>query len=751
MIQKISELKTYSIRRNSLRILLTFLFLFLTNKSHTQQKREIFVKTIDQKITVDGRAQEESWNFAKEVGDFTQWFPSDSAKATNKTFVKALRDNENIYLLIKSVTSSKKYVIPSLRRDYQGRAADNVSFIFDTFNDNTNAYFFGVTPAGTQRESLVFNGGNDYGRDTDSSWDVKWECESEVYDDYILNEVKIPIKFLNFPEGSNSWGFNIYRFDSNTNERTVWSPVSRNQMIINLAFLGKMIFEDPLEKSMAPLAFIPYLNTIKSKDFEKQSKSNNLSYGGDIKVPIGNGLNLDLTLNPDFSQVEVDDQVVNLTRFEIRLPEKRQFFIQNSDLFSNYGDSRDGRPFFSRRIGVAKDLDGNNIQNKIVAGARLSGKIDENWRIGFLHMVTDEDIKNQIPSNNNTVFSLQKKMFSRSNLSLIILNRENTKDYDFTQFNDKFNRLIGLDYNLASNDNKYVGKFYFHKSFKPDSNRDDDDESFGGRIVRNTRNNTLELGGSFIGEDFKSDLGFVRRTDLFKVTPKYKLKFYPNRDKLIQVDLDIGMWSYYRPNDNFKNSDRTISPSINLRFKNQSNFDIRLYNRNTYLYNDFDPTGLNPENPIPAGKTYKYSSIKFNYRSNEAKKFYYEIEPEFGEFYTGTKYSIENRFNLRFQPYMTTTLSINYDHIDLGNAFPSENIWLVRPKIDFTFTKNLFWSSYIQFSSQSENLGINSRLQWRFAPLSDLYIVYNDNYFIENSLVPRLRSLNLKLTYWLNI
>ena len=750
MISEIIYFKKKPVSSNSLNILLLIILFCLPNKI-LSQKKEIYVRTIEEIIVIDGESNEKSWTIANEIGDFVQWFPTDSLKATNKTNVKIIRDKENIYLLIKSAINKKGYVIESLRRDWGGRALDGVSFIFDTFNDNTNAYFFGVSPAGTQRESLVFNGGNDYGRDTDSSWDMKWYSEAKIYENYILTEVKIPLKFLNFPEATKSWGFNIYRFDSNTNERTVWSPVSRNQMIINLAFLGKMVFEDPLGKSKAPLAFIPYINGLTSKDFENKSKINSLNFGGDVKVPVGNSLNLDLTLNPDFSQVEVDDQVVNLTRFEIRLPEKRQFFIQNSDLFTNYGDSRDGRPFFSRRIGVAKDLEGNNIQNKIIAGARLSGKIDENWRIGFLHMVTDEDIKNLIPSNSNTVFSLQKKIFSRSNLSLLFINRENTKEYDFIDTNERFNRLIGFDYNLASEDNKYVGKFYFHKSFKPNSTKDDDDESFGARIERNTRNSTIEFGGSFIGEDFKSDLGFVRRTDLFKITPQYTLKFYPNRDKLIQVDFDIGMWSYYRPNDNFKNSDRTISPSINFRFKNQSDFNVRYYNRNTYLYNDFDPTGLNPENPIPSGITYKYSSIKFDYSSNEGKKFFYSVEPEFGEFYTGVKYSIENTFNLRFQPFLTTALSINYDHIDLGNTFSAENIWLIRPKVDFTFTKNLFWSSYIQFSSQSENLGVNSRLQWRFAPLSDLYIVYNDNYFIENTLIPRLRSLNLKLTYWLNI
>ena len=115
------------------------------------------------------------------------------------------------------------------------------------------------------------------------------------------------------------------------------------------------------------------------------------------------------------------------------------------------------------------------------------------------------------------------------------------------------------------------------------------------------------------------------------------------------------------------------------------------------------------------------------------------------------KYSIENTFNWRLQPFMSTSLSLNYDHIDLGDNFSSENILLFRPKVDFTFTKSIFWSSYIQFSSQSDNLGVNSRLQWRFAPLSDLYIVYNDTYYTTNSLVPKMRSLNLKLTYWLNI
>ena len=733
-------------------ILLFCLLIFLVNNFNiNSQSREIIVKTTNKSITIDGLGNEKAWIDANEIDDFFQYFPTDSAMAENKTSVKIIRDQNNIYILAKSDTRDQSIVVPSLRRDWSGWGVDNITFLFDTFNDKTNGFQFGTNPEGVQRESLMSNGMNDWRRDNNRSWDTKWETEAKIFDGYILNEIKIPLKFLNFPEGSKSWGFQVNRYNSSSNEWTNWVQRPRNQFIHSLAYLGKMTFEDPLGKSKAPLAFIPYVNGITSKDFIDEKKIDNLSFGADAKIPIGNGLNLDLTLNPDFSQVEVDDQIVNLTRFEVSLPEKRQFFIQNSDLFTNFGDSRDGRPFFSRRIGVAKDLNGNTIENKIIAGARLSGKIDENWRIGVLHMKTDEDLTNEIPSNNNSVFALQKKMFSRSNLSFLMINRENSKEYNFVDNDEKYNRLVGLDYNLASPDNKYIGRAYLHKSFKPNSTSDDDDSSYGLSIERNTRRSTIELGGNFVGEDFKSDLGFIRRTDILKLSPQYKIKFYPKNRNLNQFDLSIGMWSTFRPNDKYRNSDRTFSPALSFVYKNGVRMNIRAFNRLTYLYDDFDPTGLNPENPIPGARIYEYNSIKFSYNSDARKKFNFRIQPDIGQFYTGMKYSIQNTLNWRLQPFMSTSLSVNYDHIDLGEEFSKENIWLIRPKIDFTFTKKIFWTSYIQFSSQSENLGINSRLQWRFAPLSDLYIVYNDNYITTDSFIPRQRSLNLKLTYWLNI
>ena len=148
---------------------------------------------------------------------------------------------------------------------------------------------------------------------------------------------------------------------------------------------------------------------------------------------------------------------------------------------------------------------------------------------------------------------------------------------------------------------------------------------------------------------------------------------------------------------------------------------------------------------------YNYRSLKIQYNSDQRKRFNFRLEPDFGQFFNGHKYSIKSDFNYRIQPYFQASLKFNYDRILLGEGFPSSDLLLVSPKIDLTFTKSIFWTTFVQFSSQSENLGINSRLQWRFAPLSDLYLVYNDNYITTDSFLPRLRTFNLKFTYWLNI
>ena len=705
------------------------------------------VKYIDDIIKVDGIMDESVWEIAESASDFHQYFPSDTTLAFQQTDIKMLYNNTTLYVGIKLNTEGDNYVIPSLQRDYRAGGNDNISLMFDTFNDGTNAFLFGMNPYGVRREALISNGGSGPSGFT-TSWDVKWKGETKIYEGYYICELAIPLTSFKFRQGETKWRFNSYRFDMQSNETSSWMKIPQNQLVYSLAFMGDMIFEKPLGKSRTPMALIPYINGILAKDYENNEEFNNFNVGGDAKISIGNGMNLDVTLNPDFSNVQVDNVIVNLSRFQVALPERRQFFIDNNDLFGSFGNERDANPFFSRRIGIAKNKDDETIENGIVGGVRLSGKLNENWRLGLLNIQTEEDEENEIASNNNTVLALQKKMFSRSNLSFIFVNRQSFGEYDFLEETDRYNRVVGLDYNLASADNTWTGKFFYHKSFARDiGNRD----ASGGMDLRyNSRFFNFGLRGNFVGNDFRSDLGFVRRQDIVAARPFVEFNFWPQKGKLNSHGFRISPNAIWRPTLDYKNTDYNIFLSWQARFKSQEEFSVRMFNRYTFLTEEFDPTGTDGAVGLPGDIGYYYTSYEMQFQSDRRRVFSYSVQPGYGDFYNGNRFVMEGDLSLRLQPKMLLSLGVNYNSIMLPESYASRDIWLVSPRIELTFNKSVFWSTLIQYSNQADNLGINSRLQWRFAPLSDLFLVYNDNYFV-NTFMPRTRSINLKLTYWLNI
>jgi hypothetical protein len=330
----------------------------------------------------------------------------------------------------------------------------------------------------------------------------------------------------------------------------------------------------------------------------------------------------------------------------------------------------------------------------------------------------------------------------------MLINKQATKDYNFLTNDDTYNRIIGLDYRLASKDNTWVGKYFLHKSFSPNVN--DKEYSAGFSTEYFSRKFNFRLSGVYVGDNFRSDLGFIRRTDILKITPKIERTFWPKESTIQKHSFSVIPIFIWKPELNFQNSDYAIISRWQASLKNNSEFSIEMNNRYTYLYDDFDPTGSDEAIALPGSNGYTYTSFKGNYKSDQRKKISYSINPSFGQFFNGEKYSIQTNLNLRIQPYFTGSIQLNYDKINLPDPYPDASIWLIGPKLDLTFTKSLFWSTFVQYSSQLENFSVNTRLQWRFAPLSDLFIVYNDNYFTEN-FGPRFRSLNLKLTYWLNI
>ncbi len=723
-------------------VLLFSLLTFGQNETKT-----FTVKFISETIIPDGNLDEPIWEKANNASDFWQYFPTDSVQAQQQSDIKMLFDDKNLYVGITVYAAGNDYVVPSLRRDFRAGGSDNITLMFDTFNDGTNAFLFGTNPYGVRREGLVSNGGTGLGG-FNVTWDVKWKGDAQRYDGYYTAEMVIPLTSFKFREGETKWRFNSYRFDTQSNESSTWTQIPQNQFIFSLAYMGDMVFEKPLGKSRTPIAIIPYVNTFAAKDFETDANTSNFKVGGDAKVSIGNSMNLDVTVNPDFSQVEVDNQVTNLTRFEVSLPERRQFFIDNSDLFSTFGGGRDANPFFSRRIGIAQDADGNSIENKILAGVRLSGKLNEDWRLGFLNIQTEEDVDNEIASNNNTMFALQKKVFSRSNIGFFFINRQSFKDYDFIDNEDRYNRVLGIDYNLASKDNTWNGKFYGHKSFQ--SGGGNKDLSLGANLQYNSRNYNIFTDWVYVGDDFRSDLGFIRRTDIVKGLLGFGRTFWPKKGKLNRHGFEIFPVFIWRPELDFKNTDYTIRTSWEGQFKNQSELEFQVENRFIFLTDSFDPTGTEGAVELPGDQGYYYTSVGAGYRSDRRKAFSYRIGSQYGSFFNGDIFSMEGNISLRIQPKFSASLNFNYDQISLPDPFASADIWLISPRFDITFSKSIFWSTLVQYSNQRDNLGINSRLQWRFAPLSDLFLVYNDNYFV-NRFTPRFRSINLKLTYWLNI
>ncbi len=732
---------------------LTFLLLSMICQSLVAQdniqgnQKEITVKWIEEEIELDGALNEASWSTAEVASEFWQHFPTDTLLSSSQTEIKMLFDKKYLYVGIKVYLQGDDYVVPSLKRDFRARGNDNITMMFDTYRDGTNAFMFGTNPEGVQREALISGGGNSF-KDFRSTWDVKWENISKVYDGYYIAEMKIPLASFKFRDQETQWRFTSYRFDTQSNQWSTWANTPQNQIVMNLAFMGLMTFEKPLDKVKTQFAVIPYVSGNVSQEFDPSSTSTDFSIGGDAKIPIGNSLNLDLTVNPDFSQVEVDELVINLTRFEAFLPEKRQFFIDNADLFSDFGNATSANPFFSRRIGIAKDLDDNNIENSIIAGARLSGKLNKNLRIGVLNIQTAEDAANEIPTNNNTVVALQQKVFKRSNIGFIFVNRQVTKMTDFVEDAEEFNRVLGLDFNLRSEDNKWTGKYYLHKSFTPESGNKD--LSSGGFLEYNTRDWKFNIGGIYVGDDFQSDLGFIRRNDIVTINPVATRIFYPAGSKINTHTIEVRGSTTWSPDLDFKYTDGMVDVEYQIAFRNQSQIEMALNHRYTYLLDDFDPTGSDDGIPLPAFSKYNYTKLDFTYQSDNRKDFLYEVRTDLGEFFNGYKYSLTSDFRYRVQPYFTASFRSSFNYIDLPDPYPTESVWFVGPKVEFTFTKNLFWSTFIQFNSLDEDFSINSRLQWRFRPLSDLYVVYNDNYK-TTPFSPGYRALIVKFTYWINI
>jgi len=714
-------------------------------------------QSVDQ-IRLDGVVDEESWKNAEVVSDLIQQFPYDTSASVLKTEFRVTYDNEFVYVSAVAYDNRPgRYVMSSLRRDFRGPGLDGVSVIFDTFQDVTNAFFFGLSPAGVQREGLVSNGWL-VGQDMDLSWDSKWFSATRIEDMGWSAEFAIPFKTLRFKTGQEKWNVKFYRQDSKENERAIWPFTPRNFEPGNLHYHGEMIWDKPTGQPGSNVSLIPYTAGLGSRDYIKDKPFDpQASFGGDAKVAVTPSLNLDLTFNPDFSQVEVDQQVTNLDRFEIFFPERRQFFLENADLFSSYGHNF-SRPFFSRRIGVARDPNtGQNIQNRILYGARLSGNVNKLYRVGFLNMQTAAVESSNIPSFNYTVGTVQRRLGRNSNIRGIFVNRQEFKNandqFRFTGFN--FNRVAGLDYNFRFNGNRWTGNAFYHKLITQE--KEEGQYSGGYSLAYSTQRTSLQWFHQVIGKGYEPAVGYVPRNGFNRISPSGSFLFFP-QSSTINSHGPLFDVSYIWDNV-YGLTDYEYRANYNIRFQSQAGLSIGYRYNYIYLFRDFDPANSPSElgvSKLAAGTDYAYGAFNFNLITDPRRLFTAEISGVTGRYFNGTITGFRGSVNYRWQPYGVFSINSSVNRIKLPAPYANTTILLFGPRFDLTLSKSVFFTTFIQYNSQYTNLNINTRFQWRFRPVSDLFLVYTDNYYYsfdqpDQNFAPRVRALVLKFTYWLSL
>ncbi len=705
-----------------------------------QKKNESFQLHIHKSsslIKINGMMDDSAWQNADVTSKFFMVLPMDTSLARVKTEVRMCYDDHNLYLIaicFKSAPGS--YSVESLRRDFVFGKNDNFLLFMDPFNDLTNGFSFGTNAAGAQWDGTMYEGGK-----VDLNWDNKWTSKVKNYDDRWVLEMAIPFSSIRYKKGITTWGINFSRNDLRTSEKSSWAPMPRQFPTASLAYTGNLIWDEPPPSTGANISLIPYMLGGFSKDYETSTAANyRKDLGIDAKIAVSSSLNIDLTINPDFSQVEIDRQVTNLDRYELFFPEKRQFFLENGDLFANFGYATI-RPFFSRRIGLGVPIN---------FGARISGKPDKNWRIGAMNMQTGSVSATGLPAQNFVVASVQRKIFSRSNIGIIFINKQSLQykpgaDSGKPVYSD-YNRNIGIEYNLASSNNIWTGKVMILKSFTPGKQ--------GGDLVQaahlqyNSRRWLLYWQHEYVGKNYNAEVGYVPRNAYIKINPQAGYTFFPKGGKVLSHGPKL-FYTLYNT-ESFRRTDDELIFAYNFSFRNQSTFALWIAHDYVQLQQPFDPTNFKKDT-LARGTHHRWYAWGSDFVSKPQSLFTYDFSTRFGGYYAnGSRFNLIANLGYRFQPYVILAINASYNNISLPAPWNLTKFWLIGPRIDVTMTNKLFFTTFVQYNEQLNNINLNTRFQWRYKAASDLFIVYTDNYLPAPFLV-RNRALMLKLTYWWNV
>jgi hypothetical protein len=677
---------------------------------------------VDSPIVIDGILDEREWTLAPAAADFTQKEPREGQPATEPTEVRLLYDDENLYIGVYCFDSAGPggLIVTDLRRDYAPNAGDHFSVVLDTFDDNRNAFVFSTNPGGAFREGQM--GGD--GKTANFDWDAIWWVKSKITELGWQFEMAIPFKTLRFRDNERQvWGVNFYRKIRRKNEDTYWSPIPRPYGVSRISLAGELEGISGMRQGRN-LYIKPYLSTPVERregddvDFVPE-------VGFDVKYGLTPGLTLDLTVNTDFAQVEADEQQINLTRFSLFFPEKREFFLENANIFQfgkqvrGFRSSQDIIPFFSRRIGIE-----NGQVVPILGGVRLSGTAGS-YRLGFLSMQTDNF--EETPSTNFSVARVRRDILLNSDIGAIFINKQVNSE--------EFNRTYGVDTNL--NFFRYLNIASF--LLKTDTSGIQGKDGTADLSV-NWTDRLLNIKAEYltIQDNFNPEVGFAPRTGIRKSTGEFTVRPRPGeaipwiREFRPSVSVE-----YITDQENVLETRRS-DQNISVSFEDSSNLWFTRRERFERLDEPFE---IREGQEIAVGD-YQFTEYSTSFSTNRSRMFSGGATLRTGDFFDGDKDSYQMNFN--FHPgQLGAEVSWSYDDVNLPSGDFTTS--LVTSRWRYSFNPSMFMNALIQYNSTIKEFSSNIRFNFIYKPLSDLFLVYNERRSTTGEVVER--AFIAKLTY----
>ncbi len=675
---------------------------------------EVYATFTEEAPRIDGKLEETLWQQIEPLTNFTQLWPQEGLGASENSEVRIAYDRNYLYFAFKCYDKNPELIrAMNLERGGRNDRDDHAYIGLDTYMDGRNAYLFEMNALGTQDDATI----TDEQLSIDGfSWDAVFDSETVIDDEGWSMEVAIPFRQLRFPKGEElDFGLMLSRMINRKNERVIWPNIGLEYGSASAGFPAlAAISQYGILKGLKNIRrgknieIKPYIIMGADKNRpnleEKQTDNNfNMDAGVDFKYSIASNLTLDLTVNTDFAQVEADNVQVNLTRFSLFFPEKREFFLERSGLFE-HGNSRSTQTFFSRRIGLT---------NQILAGARMTGQLGP-VSVGLLNIETGEKM-GQIFGNesaNNLVTRMRTKFSKRSTAGAI-----------FTNFQEKdhFNRALGFDVQHRFWSSSAFNTWYT-KVWDTDPNQSD----AAGHASLSLRNDLYGASFSYtnVGKNYNPALGFVRRLDMREYssqllyTPVIKKETFPIRRLSFRTD-----YNYIEGQDRNKQSTE-LDLRTTAEFDRRDQITLQFQQQFERLT---DPFFIRPDAGIPVGD-YTFSRFSIFGSTDQSRRTFASANLSLGGFFNGNRTTFGGTVGFRQSKHLSVEASLNYSLIDLPIDNGEFSATILSSSILGAVNKNLFAKALIQYDNFTRNLQANIRLDWIHTPGSDLFLVYNTSY-----------------------